>query len=82
LPGHHASTFFVTPLVIEPSPGQLSSDTGRLPLRPFDLVQFGPLERAAVFDSLLTAGRLDEDTTHGLGSGGEEVAAAPSWRPA
>jgi hypothetical protein len=29
--------FFGTPLVIEPSPGQLSSDAGLLPSRPFDL---------------------------------------------
>src|SRR4051812_40530134 len=28
--------FFGTPLVIEPSPGQLSSDAGLLPIRPFD----------------------------------------------
>jgi hypothetical protein len=28
--------FFGTPLVIEPSPGQLSGDAGLLPLRPFD----------------------------------------------
>jgi hypothetical protein len=28
--------FFGTPLVIEPSPGQLSSDAGLLPVRPFD----------------------------------------------
>src|SRR5215470_11975886 len=28
--------FFGTPLVIEPSPGQLSSDAGLLPLRQFD----------------------------------------------
>jgi hypothetical protein len=28
--------FFGTPLVIEPSPGQLSSDTGLLPIREFD----------------------------------------------
>jgi hypothetical protein len=30
-------TFFGTPLVIEPSPGQLSGDAGLPPLRPFDL---------------------------------------------
>jgi len=28
--------FFGTPLVIEPSPGQLSSDAGLLPVRQFD----------------------------------------------
>src|ERR1700739_4155640 len=28
--------FFRTPLVIEPSAGQLSSDAGLLPIRPFD----------------------------------------------
>ncbi len=28
--------FFGTPLVIEPSPGQLSSDAGLLPIRQFD----------------------------------------------
>jgi hypothetical protein len=28
--------FFATPLVIEPSPAQLSSDAGLLPLCPFD----------------------------------------------
>ncbi|HEY7427191.1 MAG TPA: hypothetical protein VH682_23355 [Gemmataceae bacterium] len=28
--------FFDMPLVIEPSPGQLSSDAGLLPVRPFD----------------------------------------------
>lgn len=28
--------FFGTPLVIEPSPGQLSGDAGLLPIRPFD----------------------------------------------
>ena len=28
--------FFGTPLVLEPSPGQLSSDAGLLPLRQFD----------------------------------------------
>jgi hypothetical protein len=28
--------FLATPLVIEPSPGQLSSDAGLLPIRPFD----------------------------------------------
>jgi hypothetical protein len=28
--------FFGRPLVIEPSPGQLSSDTGLLPIREFD----------------------------------------------
>src|SRR5262245_47665359 len=28
--------FFGTPLVMEPSPDQLSSDAGRLPIRPFD----------------------------------------------
>ena len=28
--------FFSTPLVIEPSPGQLSSDAGLLPIRQFD----------------------------------------------
>jgi hypothetical protein len=29
--------FFGTPLVIEPSPGQLSGDAGLLLIRPFDL---------------------------------------------
>jgi hypothetical protein len=29
-------TFFGTPLVLEPSPGQLSGDAGRLPVRQFD----------------------------------------------
>jgi hypothetical protein len=29
-------SFFGTPLVIEPSPGQLSSDAGLLPIRQFD----------------------------------------------
>jgi hypothetical protein len=28
--------FFATPLVLEPSPGQLSSDGGLLPIRQFD----------------------------------------------
>jgi hypothetical protein len=28
--------FFGTPIALEPSPGQLSGDAGRLPLRPFD----------------------------------------------
>jgi hypothetical protein len=28
-------TFFGTPLVIEPSPGQLSGDAGLVPIRPF-----------------------------------------------
>jgi hypothetical protein len=28
--------FFGTPLVIEPSPGQVSSDAGLLPIRQFD----------------------------------------------
>jgi hypothetical protein len=28
--------FLGTPLVIEPSPGQLSGDAGLLPIRPFD----------------------------------------------
>jgi hypothetical protein len=28
--------FFGTPLVIEPSPGQLSTDAGLLPIRQFD----------------------------------------------
>jgi hypothetical protein len=32
----HWLAFFGTPLVIEPSPGQLSSDAGLLPIRPFD----------------------------------------------
>jgi hypothetical protein len=36
LPGPTASTFFVTPAVLEPSSAPLAGDTGRLPLRPFD----------------------------------------------
>ncbi len=32
----HRLAFFGTPLVIEPSPGQLSGDAGLLPIRPFD----------------------------------------------
>jgi hypothetical protein len=32
----HCLDFFGTPLVIEPSPGQLSSDAGLLPVRQFD----------------------------------------------
>ena len=38
LPGvwPHVLDFFGDPLVIEPSPGQLSSDAGLLPIRQFD----------------------------------------------
>jgi hypothetical protein len=32
----HVLDFFGTPLVVEPSPGQLSSDAGLLPVRQFD----------------------------------------------
>ena len=32
----HCLAFFGTPLVIEPSPGQLSGDAGLLPIRLFD----------------------------------------------
>jgi hypothetical protein len=32
----HCLAFFGTPLVIEPSPGQLSGDAGLLPIRQFD----------------------------------------------
>jgi hypothetical protein len=32
----HVLDFFATPLVIEPSPGQLSGDAGLLPVRQFD----------------------------------------------
>src|SRR5262249_50225058 len=34
--GSHRLDFFGSPLVVEPSPGQLSSDAGLLPIRPFD----------------------------------------------
>ncbi len=34
--GPQCLDFFGTPLVIEPLPGQLTSDAGLLPIRPFD----------------------------------------------
>src|SRR5215475_7723456 len=43
--------FFDTPIVIEPSPGQLSSDAGLLPIRQFD-------ERIGLTRDV--AGRLDD----------------------
>src|SRR5262249_21354111 len=39
-------------------------------------VQVHPLQTAAPFLASLAAGVVDEDAAHGLGSGGEEVAAA------
>ncbi len=35
----HCLAFFGTPLVIEPSPGQLSGDAGLLPIRQFDAMR-------------------------------------------
>jgi hypothetical protein len=35
--------FFSTPIVIEPSPGQLSSDAGLLPVRQFDTLRADPV---------------------------------------
>jgi hypothetical protein len=43
------------------------------------LVQLDAPAQAPVFDALLPPGILDQDAAHGLGRGGEEMAATVPW---
>jgi hypothetical protein len=52
--------FFGTPLVIEPSPSQLSGDAGLLPIRPFDPY----ISLASAFAEALDDARDSELTEH------------------
>jgi hypothetical protein len=57
--------FFGTPLVIEPSAGQLSSDAGLLPIRQFDQ-RVGQTRTFA--DALVTTLKYRLATSHSLSS--------------
>src|SRR5262245_13549605 len=65
--------FFGTPLVIEPSPGQLSGDAGLLPVRQFD-------ERIGLTQAFTAAGTGAVAVVHGLLVSSRDVAAAALGR--
>src|SRR5262245_31251062 len=80
LPGvcPHVLNSFGTPLVIEPSPGQFSSDAGLLPLRPFD----EPIGRTRAFVDARDdpATRNGPSTPSGRWSAPAPTASAPATR--
>jgi hypothetical protein len=66
----------------EPFEGFVESQQINVGLRGLDLawVDVDPLKLAPRFAALLMAGLIHEDAAHGLGSGGEEMAAAVPFR--